>query len=50
MTKFYIIQVLSVEAGPVFWFLVSADKAGHTEVTDITFNYKKDYYKFWYSF
>lgn len=45
MAKYYIIEGLSAEAGPVFGFLVSADKEDHNEDTDITFNYRKDFYK-----
>ncbi len=45
MAKFYIIEGLSAEAGPVFGFLVSAEKEDHSEDSEITFDYKKDFYK-----
>ncbi len=45
MAKFYIIEGLSAEAGPVLGFLVSADKENHDKDTDATYDYKKDYYK-----
>ncbi|MGO3183743.1 MAG: porin family protein [Aequorivita sp.] len=46
LAKFYIIEGLSAEAGPVFGFLVSADKESHNEDTPIVFDPKDDYKSF----
>lgn len=44
MAKFYIIEGLSAEAGPVFGFLVSADREDHNEDLPNPIDYN-DYYK-----